>query len=155
MIDIPATGTCQCKACEIQVTLPGFVAYTCHCRACQRLSSSAFTTCLQAPAEGVGVSKGESATFKRPTDTGNTLSVTYCPHCATALFGQNTARPRIRTVFAGCLEQVGTLPVNAHIWVKYKLPWVRLPDDHRIFEEGGDWRADYAHDLSRLLPDLS
>ena len=103
----------------------------------------------------MSASKGETATFIRPTDTGNILSFTYCPHCATALCGQNSARPRIRTVFAGCLEQIGASPVNALIWVKYKLPRVQPPPEHRNFAESGDRRADYANDKSRLQPGQS
>ena len=153
MIELPAAGACQCQATTISVTTPGYVAYTCHCRACQRLSASAFMTCMQVAAEGVTVTRGTPLTFARPTDSGNTLYVTYCGQCSSALFANNSARPRIATIFAGCLQDLASLPVDAHIWLRYKLPWVSVPASHRLFDGAGDWREDYADDLARLLPE--
>ena len=46
----------------------------------------------------------------------------------------------------------GDVAVDAHIWVKRKLPWVQLPAGHRIFEEAGDWTPDYVHDPGRYRP---
>jgi hypothetical protein len=40
--------------------------------------------------------------------------------------------------------------VSAHIWTKERLPWVLIPDGHRVFSEAGDWRPDYAEDPTRL-----
>ena len=107
---------------------------------------------MQAPAEAVEATRGDPAMFERPTDSGNTLCVWNCNACGSSLFMQNSARPRIRTVSAGCLDQIEKLDVNAHIWVKRKLPWVQLPEEHRVFEEGADWSADYAHDITRYKP---
>ncbi len=151
-LKIPAIGRCQCGACSYTVNAEPFVAYTCHCLECQKLTSSAFASCAQLPSESVEVTSGNPATRKRVADSGNTLETWFCRSCGSALFSQNSARPRIRTVYLGTLEHSEDVRVNAHIWVKRKLPWVTLPNDHRIFDEAGDWSQDYAHDPTRYIP---
>lgn len=152
---LPMIGTCQCGKCSYSVTSEPFVAYTCHCIACQQLSSSAFNTCMQLPAESVEMVDGSPAVRERVADSGNGLKTWFCPGCGSALFSQNTVRPRIRTVYVGALENAGTVKVNAHIWVKRKLPWVMLPVGHRVFEGPADWSEDYAHDIERYKPPTS
>lgn len=80
------------------------------------------------------------------------LTTWFCPDCGSALFSQNSARPRIRTVYVGTLAHPESVIVDAHIWLDRKLPWVTLPDTHRKFARAGDWRADYARDPERYRP---
>jgi hypothetical protein len=127
-----------------------FVAYTCHCLACQKLSSSAFATCMQVPAESVEHVSGRPAIRERVADSGNRLAISFCADCSTAIYSQNSARPRLRTIFVGALDAATSIRVTAHIWTKRRLPWVVLPETHRVFDEAGDWRQDYASDPSRL-----
>ncbi|MEM7405843.1 MAG: GFA family protein [Pseudomonadota bacterium] len=152
MLAIPATGQCQCGACHYRVEAAPFVAYTCHCRACQALSSSAFNTCLQAPAESVRCSHGKPRSRDRTAASGNVLTTWFCGDCGSAMFAQNSARPRIRTVYVGTLDERETVNVVAHIWTNAKLPWVVLPPGHRVYPGAGDWRQDYADDIDRYLP---
>lgn len=50
------------------------------------------------------------------------------------------ARPLVRALHVGSLDQPEWVNVNAHIWVKRKLPWVQLP---------AEWRQDDAGDRER------
>lgn len=153
VLNIPATGRCQCGACEYRLEAPPFVSYTCHCRACQALSASAFNTCIQVPAEAVTATLGAPLERQRTADSGNVLTTWFCGRCGSALFAQNSARPRIRTIYVGTLDERQDVEVNAHIWTEAKLPWVILPEAHREFRRGGDWREDYAGELDRYLPE--
>ena len=146
------TGRCQCGNVCYAVTAAPYVSYTCHCRECQRLTSSAFTTCMQVPDEAVEVTQGEPVTRVRTPDSGNDLTTWFCAGCGSALFAQSVARPAIRTVFTGTLDAPEKVAVNAHIWIKRKLPWVVLPDGHRVFEAAGDWTPDYGDDILRYKP---
>ena len=151
-MQLPASGQCQCGACAYSVDAEPFVAYTCHCIACQKLTSSAFATLMQVRAERVSVTRGDPQSRDRVADSGNVLTTWSCAVCGSALFACNSARPRIYTVWLGTLDSVADVEVNAHIWVKRKLPWVHLPEQHRTFEEQGDWTEDYARDPSRYRP---
>ncbi len=145
-------GGCACSAVRFRCTAEPFVAYTCHCRACQRITASAFATCMQVPVEALTVTEGAPKQAVRTADSGNRLTTSFCASCGSALFVANSARPRTRTIYVGSLDQASEVEVNAHIFTNRKLPWVQLPDAHRIFPEAGDFRADYASDPSRLDP---
>jgi len=107
---------------------------------------------MQVPAEAVDITAGVAHTRTRPTDSGSELCIWLCASCGSVVFLQNSARPRVRTVLVGTLEHPEQVQVNAHIWLKRKLPWVVIPATHRQFDGAGDWRDDYVHDLDRLLP---
>ena len=153
-LPLPLRGRCQCGRVSLECRSQPFVAYTCHCLECQRQSSSAFNTCLQVAAEAVEILSGVPRARVRTADSGNILSSHFCSDCGSTVYSQNSARPRIRTLYVGTLDDAARIAVSAHIWVKRKLPWVQLPAQHRIFEEAGDWRTDYASDITRYQPAL-
>lgn len=150
MIEVPCQGGCQCRAIRYQCNARPFVAYTCHCDACRKLTSSAFATCMQVPAESLQFLHGSPLSATRIADSGNALETYYCGDCGSAMVSASSARPRLRTIYVGSLDDAAGVDVSAHIWTSHKLPWVILPASHRIFPEGGDWRPDYADDPSRL-----
>ncbi len=151
MLELPFEGGCACGAIRYRCEAPPFVAYTCHCLECQRLTSSAFATCIQVPAEALSV-RGSPARRERVADSGNRITTAFCNGCGSALHSANASRPRLRTVYVGTLDRAADVEVSAHIWAKRRLAWVRLPDGHRVFDEAGDWRPDYADDPTRLAP---
>lgn len=152
MLEPPFEGGCQCGAVRYRCDAPPFVAYTCHCRACQRLSGSAFATCIQVPAEALATTRGAPVVREREADSGNRLATAFCAACGSALWSANAARPRLRSLYVGTLDRPGDVAVDAHIWTRRRLPWVVLPEGHRVFPGAGDWRPDYAADPSRLEP---
>ena len=96
------------------------------------------------------MTEGSVFSRKREADCGNHLDMAFCTTCSSALYSSNSARPRLRTIYAGTLDRAADVEVNAHIWTKSRLPWVQLPAGHRVFSEAGDWRPDYVDDPSRL-----
>jgi len=152
MDDLLYSGSCQCGECKYAVDRPYFVAYTCHCKTCQKLTSSAFMSCLQIAEESFHLVDGHLAQHQRIANSGNTLTNSFCGRCASLISVQNSARPRIRTITIGTLDKAHEIEVNAHIWVRRKLPWVTLPDNHRIFRQAADWSQDYASDPARYKP---
>ena len=150
MLRMPASGGCQCGECRYTISAKPYVAYTCHCTECQKLSSSAFASLMQVPSEGVEIVRGAPKCRSRIADSGNVLETWFCPSCGSSLFAKNSARPRVRTIHTGTLEHAEDVEVSAHIWVKRKLPWVEFPETHRVFHEAGDWTDEYADDFSTL-----
>ena len=150
MLQVPFEGGCQCGAVRYRCTALPFVAYACHCLACQHLTSSAFATCIQVPAEALSLTKGLPSSRGRTADSGNRLTTAFCGVCSSALYSASAARPRLRTLYVGTLDDAARVEISAHIWEKRRLPWVTLPPGHRVFREAGDWRPDYAADPSRL-----
>ena len=83
---------------------------------------------------------------RRATDSGNILQTYFCDRCSSTLFAEYSARPRVRTLHVGTLDEPDRVEIKAHIWVKGKLPWVRLRSEDRVYQEAGDWREDYVRD---------
>lgn len=152
MMSLPVSGQCQCGQVSYALSEQPYVAYTCHCKACRQLTSSAFNLCAQVPAEALMITAGSPQQRVRIAESGNELSTSFCADCGSALFAQNSARPQVKTIFAGTLDQDTGLAVSAHIWVSRKLPWVQLPVGHRVFDKHGDWTQDYAADPTRYRP---
>jgi hypothetical protein len=150
MLKAPFEGGCQCGALRYRCEADPFVAYACHCLECQHLTSSAFTTCIQVPAEALSETSGSPASRDRVADSGNRITTWFCAGCSSALYSGNAARPRVRTLEVGALDRAGDVEVAAHIWTRRRLPWVLIPPEHRDFSEMPDWRPDYVRDLSRL-----
>ena len=149
-LDPPFEGGCLCGAVRYRCSAQPFVAYTCHCRDCQRITASAFATCIQVPAEALEILNGAPRNAVRIADSGNRLTTSFCGGCGSALVVAPDARPRLRTLYAGCLDDASEVAVDAHIWTARRLSWVVLPEGDRVFPEAGDWRPDYAHDPTRL-----
>lgn len=148
-MNLPARGGCRCGVCRYTIDAEPIVAYTCHCQECQKLTGSAFLTCMHIPAESLTLTSGTPSTDLRLAGSGNTLCTYFCQSCSSTLFIKNTARPLVRTLHVGSLDQPELVNVNAHIWVKRKLPWVQLPPNDRIYQGSGDWRQDYTGDSER------
>ncbi|MDG2276316.1 MAG: GFA family protein [Pseudomonadales bacterium] len=142
-------GGCQCGACRYEIDTQPFVAYACHCRACQKLTASAYLTCVQVPGEDIAFSRGMPSSHVRETDSGNQLRTFFCQSCGSTLYAENSARSRVRTLHLGSLDHPDRVEVTTHIWIRRKLPWIKLPFDHRLYPEAGDWTADYAADPTR------
>lgn len=143
------TGGCGCGACRYVIATIPFIAYCCHCRACQKLTASAFLTCLHVPKEDLSVTSGSVSRQARTADSGNTVETWFCNDCGSTLYAENSARPRVRTVHVGSLDHPDRVSIGAHIWMRSKLPWVTVNPDDRLFDEAGDWTEDYVHDPSR------
>jgi len=122
LLSIPFEGRCQCGAIRYRCTASPFVCYTCHCRVCQRITASAFATCMQVPVEALEILVGNPGSFTRTADSGNILTTTICKQCGSALFVANSGRPRTRTIYVGTLDDASRVDVTAHIWVSRRLP---------------------------------
>ena len=59
-----------------------------------------------------------------------------CGVCHTRIYNSNSARPGLVVVRAGTLDRSDELDVVAHIWVKRKQPWLKLPEDVATWPEG-------------------
>lgn len=56
---LPWEGGCRCGALRFEITLPPLIASVCHCRGCQLMSGSAFSTTLVIPEDGFAATAGE------------------------------------------------------------------------------------------------
>jgi hypothetical protein len=67
---LPLTGGCQCGKVRYEITEAPTLVYTCHCKDCQRLTSSAFSLGIVVAEAGFRLSGIEPRPLQRMPDSG-------------------------------------------------------------------------------------
>ena len=127
-------GGCACGALRYRLQSEPMFVNCCHCRNCQRQTGSAFVINAVVETDRVTVVRGTSARFSVPTDSGKPHGIYRCPECGTAVWSEYGGISALRFVRVGTLDDPSVLAPGAHIYVRSKLPWVRLPDGVPHFE---------------------
>ena len=141
-------GGCRCGAVRYTLALDALPrTYACHCRDCQTWSGSAFSQQTFLPAASLSVT-GPLAVYELTNPSGRTSIQRMCAVCHTRVYNSNSARPGVVVVRAGTLDRSDELEVVAHIWVKRKQPWLKLPEEVPAWSEA----APVAELLRALAP---
>src|SRR5437764_14577389 len=76
---LPQTGGCQCGKIRYEITEAPQLVYACHCRHCQRLTSSAFSMGVVVAETAFNLSGVEPRAVERLADSGRTSVRWVCP----------------------------------------------------------------------------
>ena len=126
-------GGCACGAVRYRLTSAPLFVHCCHCRDCQRQTGSAFVLNALIETDRVGLLKGEPLPTPVPTDSGKPHRIFRCSACQTAVWSEYGGVAKLRFVRVGTLDDPTALEPDVHIYVRSKLPWVRLPDGKPAF----------------------
>jgi len=127
-------GSCCCKEVRFRVTsLPMFV-HCCHCTDCQRHTGGAFAINALIETSRIELLAGTPEPTPMPTESGRPHDIYRCPTCKVAVWSDYGRRPKLRFLRVSTLEKPHPIVPDVHIYVRSKLPWVRLPEDARTFE---------------------
>jgi hypothetical protein len=133
----PYEGGCVCGSVRYRVRGKPAVTSACHCRYCQRRTGSAFATLAYFDEANVRLVKGEVTEYEHRSDeSGRWLRTQFCPRCGTTVTIAVEARPGMRGIALGTLDDPDSLRIERHIWVKSKRPWVLIPSDVTTFPQG-------------------
>ena len=127
-------GGCACGAVRYRLLSPPMFVHCCHCRDCQRQTGSAFVLNALIEADRVSLLSGESEAVAVPTDSGRPHKIYRCASCKVALWSVYGGVDKLNFVRVGTLDDPTALPPDVHIYVRSKLPWVKLPDGVPAFE---------------------
>ncbi|MBW4535755.1 MAG: GFA family protein [Pleurocapsa minor HA4230-MV1] len=61
----PYTGGCQCGQIRYEIQAEPLTLYACHCKECQKQSSSAFGMSMPVPRDAVVILQGQPKQWKR------------------------------------------------------------------------------------------
>jgi hypothetical protein len=129
-MDLPQTGGCQCGKIRYEITEAPQSVYACHCRDCQRLTSSAFSMGVVVPETAFKLHGVEPRALQRLADSGRTSTRWVCPDCGSWVV--SPPRDGVIRVRAGTLDD--TSWPTRHIWTRSKQPWVTFAEGDQIFE---------------------
>ena len=106
----------------------------CHCKECQKLSTSAFSITAMVNAEDVEF-HGEMKDWQRKADSGNISAAKFCPTCGNRIYHFNPEQPNKIKLKPANLDDTSILNPSAHIWVSQKQAWYTIPEGVKTFYE--------------------
>ncbi|MFV8819407.1 GFA family protein [Haliea sp. E17] len=134
MGNFPLEGRCQCGGVTYRLLQePDFIV-ACHCRECQKLSTSAFSITAMVPAGAVEFS-GELAHWERSSDSGNINAAKFCPTCGNRIYHYNPADPGRIKLKPSTLDDTSIIQPTTHIWVSEKQDWFEIPEGVTVHEK--------------------
>ena len=130
---LPWEGGCQCGAVRFRVLAPPLTLYCCHCRECQRQSSSAFGMSMRLERGALAIDWARM--IARTRDEGAPCEVTgwFCGRCGVRLVHARRDAPTL-TLKAGALDDTSWLRPVGHLWTSRAQPWVRLDGDGLLYD---------------------
>ena len=121
--DLLRQGGCLCGQARFKALGRPTNVRICHCRLCQKAMGSPFFARALYPIEQVTVT-GRTERYASSPE----LWRVFCPTCGTRLFAE---RPNAKRIGIGLavFDHPDELAPECHIFVAYKVGWVRINDD--------------------------
>lgn len=133
--DYPLRGACQCGGVTYELLSEPLAMVACHCRECQKLSTSAFSITALVPADSVRF-HGEMKDWSRSSDSGNINAAKFCPTCGNRIYHYNPDEPDKLKLKISNIEDPGLIRPTAHFWVSEKQGWFEIPEGVPCYEKG-------------------
>lgn len=133
-ITYPIKGACQCGGVTYELLEPPMMVAACHCKECQKLSTSAFSITAMVNASGVRF-RGEMKDWSRPSDSGKISAAKFCPTCGNRLYHFDPNEPEKLKLKPSTLSDTRIIQPTVHIWVSEKQDWYQIPEGVKTFDK--------------------
>lgn len=130
----PYAGRCACGAVTIALKGEPVVVRQCWCRHCQHLAGGHATTNALFKTDDLTVC-GELRWNRHVADSGNSLHWGFCPECGSQMLAWSSARPHLRVVRVGALDQPHGLRPQQIIWTSQAPDWAIIDPAAAQFAE--------------------
>lgn len=120
-------ASCTCGNVTFQSAKSPVIQLTCHCSDCREATGSDFSNLAFFRAKAAEIT-GEVAQKDFIAASGSGTQRDYCSNCQTLMFDRSDRFPQLIGIFAQQLEAPFEFNPAAHIWVKNKLPHVKIPN---------------------------
>jgi hypothetical protein len=130
-------GSCLCGQVTYSCDAEPIVTAVCHCRDCQRQTSSAFSILVAVPADAFELRGATVSSYVTVgEDTGQETERRFCTACGSPIVSVPAAPPGIVYIKAGTLDDVSWLEPQASVWCDSAQPWVPIDEGHPHFGRG-------------------
>lgn len=119
------SGSCLCGAVTLAIAGEAAGTRQCWCRQCQQLASGGPTHNAIFNSEEVAIT-GPLAASTWQAASGNTLTFHFCPSCGTQVYAQSSARPHLKTVRLGMIDEPHGLKPQMVIWTDDAPAWALI-----------------------------
>lgn len=129
----PITGACQCGQVTYTLSKPPLAVAACHCKQCQKLSTSAFSITAMVDVDAIEFS-GEMKEWRRVADSGNISVAKFCPTCGNHIYHFNPRDPTKIMLKPSTLADTSLINPTIHVWVSEKQAWYSIPEGVVVFD---------------------
>lgn len=120
------TGRCLCGAVTFKLTAEPIASRVCWCRDCQHISANGTVNAVfHADAFHV---QGPLTEYAKQADSGNTIARLFCPTCGGHVYGHTSARPNLRVIRVGALDDPSSIAPQQNIWTSSAPRWACLDE---------------------------
>ena len=130
----PIHGECQCGSVTYELLEAPLFVMACHCRECQKLSTSAFSITAMVKAESIKF-QGRLDTWERSSDSGNINGAKFCPTCGNRIYHVNPQQPDMIKLKPSNLSDTRIIQPTAHVWVSEKQEWYQIPEGVTVYDK--------------------
>ena len=116
--------SCHCGRTRFEISSAPLLTSACHCRGCQRMSSSAYSLTAIMPAPAFKVVAGDPVKGGLQGPEANHY---FCPDCKTWMFTRIPGFDQIVNVRSTLLEDPVWTEPYLETMTSEKLPWVQVP----------------------------
>ena len=125
-VSTPFTGGCACGAIRYECSAEPLMSLNCHCRDCQRITGSAYSTVVGVPAAKVLFTQGSPQYYETTGERETSVRHGFCPRCSSPLVALPSAYPAMMSLRAGSLDDPSWVRPAAAIWTASAQPWDAL-----------------------------
>ena len=79
---------------------------------------------------------GSPQAFQHQSESGNTMTKEFCPRCGSTVFGSNSGRPGIKSVYIGSFENASFVEPNFNVWTCRQLPYTLIDESLNNYPKG-------------------
>lgn len=133
-VTYPIKGSCQCGEVTYELLEPPMMIVACHCKECQKLSTSAFSITAMVTAKSVKF-KGVMKDWSRPAESGNISAAKFCPSCGNRLYHFDPNKPEKIKLKPSNLSDTRIIQPMIHVWVSEKQDWYQIPEGVKAFDK--------------------
>lgn len=128
ILDIAASGGCQCGAVRYHATRFLDSSHICHCRMCQKAVGNFFAALIGIPRYAIEWTRGKPALFK----SSESVTRGFCKDCGTPLLYDYITSKHLN-VTTGSLDDPSLFPPQVQFGIEAQMPWFadicKLPDE--------------------------
>jgi len=125
-------GGCICGAIRYSSSEKPIETGYCHCTICRKSTSAPVVAFASFPINSFQYTKGKPSIYL----SSSTGSREFCNKCGTQLCHREIEKPQTVDVNSGTLDDVSLVPPKFHIYLKDRVSWLEINDQHPRYQQG-------------------
>ena len=121
-------GGCLCGNVRYAGTADPLSVMVCHCKNCQKQTSTAFSLIVALPKGALDI-EGELSAYDDRGTSGQAVVRRFCGACGSAIMTDAAAYPAMEFLKAGTLDDTSWLKPDTQFWCDSAQSWLKLDDD--------------------------